>query len=166
MAGWNLLFHRDPNAYVPDPTQTVQWNRGAYLVNSSGHCAACHSPRNMLGAEKGGAANFLAGGFADNWEAPALNSLSKAPIPWTEQELYQYLRTGYSPRHGVAAGPMGPVVAGLAELPESDVRAMAHYLSSLNPVESKQEQTHAAQAARLEQDSRSNKDVMVLGVDH
>ncbi|MGG4581939.1 c-type cytochrome [Alcaligenes sp. Me129] len=162
VAGWNLLFHRDPNAYVPDPTQTVQWNRGAYLVNSSGHCAACHSPRNMLGAERGGEANFLAGGFADNWEAPALNSLSKAPIPWTEQELYQYLRTGYSPRHGVAAGPMGPVVAGLAELPESDVRAMAHYLSSLNPVESEQEQTHAAQAALLEQNSRSNKEVMLM----
>ncbi|HCA15873.1 MAG TPA: hypothetical protein DEO64_01840 [Alcaligenes faecalis] len=162
VAGWNMLFHRDPNAYVPDPAQTVQWNRGAYLVNSSGHCAACHSPRNMLGAEKGGAANFLAGGFADNWEAPALNSLSKAPIPWTEQELYQYLRTGYSPRHGVAAGPMGPVVAGLAELPESDVRAMANYLSSLNPVESQQEQEHAAQAARLEQSSRSNKEVMLM----
>ncbi len=162
VAGWNALFHRDPNAYVPDPTQTVQWNRGAYLVNSSGHCAACHSPRNFLGAEKGGEANFLAGGFADNWEAPALNALSRAPIPWTEQELYQYLRTGYSPRHGVAAGPMGPVIAGLAELPESDVRAMANYLSSLNPVESQQEQEHAAQAARLEQDSRSNKDVMVM----
>lgn len=162
VAGWNLLFHRDPNAYVPDPTQTVQWNRGAYLVNSSGHCAACHSPRNMLGAEKSGEANFLAGGFADNWEAPALNSLSKAPIPWTEQELYQYLRTGYSPRHGVAAGPMGPVVAGLAELPESDVRAMAHYLSSLNPVDPEQEQTHAAQAALLEQNSRSNQEVMVM----
>ncbi|WP_394061549.1 c-type cytochrome [Alcaligenes sp. WGS1538] len=162
VAGWNLLFHRDKQAYVPDESQSTLWNRGAYLVNSSGHCAACHTPRNALGAEKGGAANFLAGGFADNWEAPALNGLSRSPIPWTEQELFQYLRTGYSPRHGVAAGPMGPVVAGLAQLPESDVRAMAHYLASLNPVDAQQEREHAAQAARLEEASRANQAVMLM----
>ncbi len=162
VAGWNLLFHRDKQAYAPDESQSTLWNRGAYLVNSSGHCAACHTPRNALGAEKGGKANYLAGGFADNWEAPALNGLSRSPIPWTEQELFQYLRTGYSPRHGVAAGPMGPVVAGLAQLPESDVRAMAHYLASLNPVDPQQEKEHAAQAARLEEDSRSNQAVMLM----
>ncbi|HFK4651979.1 TPA: cytochrome c, partial [Serratia marcescens] len=51
MAGWNALFLRQ-GEFQPDPQQSAQWNRGAYLVNGLGHCAACHSPRNLLGAEK------------------------------------------------------------------------------------------------------------------
>jgi nicotinate dehydrogenase subunit B len=106
------------------------WNRGAYLVEGLGHCSACHSPRNALGAELKNA--YLGGGFAEGWEAPALTSLSKAPIPWSEDELYAYLRAGESRFHGVAAGPMAPVVKELAALPDRDIRAMAVYLSSFN----------------------------------
>ncbi|WP_285425749.1 molybdopterin cofactor-binding domain-containing protein [Pseudomonas sp. efr-133-TYG-103a] len=130
MAGWNALFLRKGEVQA-QPLQSAQWNRGQYLVNGLGHCAACHSPRNLMGAEKGGA-SFLAGGMVDGWEAPALNSLSKAPTPWTEDQLFNYLSTGYSDAHGVAAGPMGPVVSELAKLPRTDVRAMAVYLASLN----------------------------------
>ncbi len=131
MAGWNLLFHRN-EPFQPDPSRSVQWNRGAYLAEGLGHCSACHSPRNAFGAEKGGRA-YLTGGEAEGWEAPALTSLSRAPVPWTEEDLFQYLRTGYSPRHGAAAGPMAPVVEELGQLPESDVRAIAHYVASFNP---------------------------------
>ncbi len=162
LAGWNMLFHRDRQAYVPDTGKSPLWNRGAYLVNSSGHCAACHSPRNALGAEKNGEKSFLGGGFADNWEAPALNRLSSAPIPWTEQELFSYLRTGYSPLHGVAAGPMGPVVAGLAQLPEEDVRAIAHYLASLNPAASQRQESHAALAAQLEAGAQAEEQARLM----
>ncbi|MEE4409046.1 MULTISPECIES: molybdopterin cofactor-binding domain-containing protein [unclassified Serratia (in: enterobacteria)] len=130
MAGWNALFLRQ-GEYRPDPTQTAQWNRGSYLVNGLGHCAACHSPRNLMGAEKGGA-GFLAGAMVDGWEAPALNQLANADKPWSEEQLFRYLRSGHSAEHGVAAGPMGPVVSELATLPESDVRAMAGYLISLS----------------------------------
>ncbi|HVX74494.1 MAG TPA: molybdopterin cofactor-binding domain-containing protein [Bradyrhizobium sp.] len=129
IAGWNALFHQ-ANAYQPDPTKSETWNRGAYLVEGLGHCAACHSPRNALGAEKAGA--YLAGGFAEGWEAPALTSLSQAPIPWSEDELFAYLRTGESRFHGVAAGPMAPVVKELAALPDQDIRAIAVYLASFN----------------------------------
>jgi nicotinate dehydrogenase subunit B len=132
LGAWNLLFH-DDKPYQPDPQQSAEWNRGAYLVQGLGHCGACHTPRNALGAEKSGPASFLAGGLAEGWEAPALTALSKAPVPWTAEDLYAYLRTGMSARHGVAAGPMAPVVQELAQLPESDVRAMATYLVSLNP---------------------------------
>src|SRR3954453_19530068 len=45
---WKLLF-MDGKPFTPDPTRSVQWNRGAYLVNALGHCAECHSPRNFLG---------------------------------------------------------------------------------------------------------------------
>jgi nicotinate dehydrogenase subunit B len=128
MAGWNALFH-DPKLFQPNVEKSALWNRGAYLAEGLGHCSACHSPRNAMGAEKSGSKHF-AGAIVDGWEAPALNSLSKAPIPWTEDALYDYLRFGTSDLHGVAAGPMAPVVAGLAELPEQDVRAIAHYVAS------------------------------------
>jgi nicotinate dehydrogenase subunit B len=129
LAGWNALFHR-AELFQPDPAKSEMWNRGAYLVEGLGHCSACHSPRNALGAEKSGA--YLAGGFADGWEAPALTSLSQAPIPWSEDELYAYLRSGESRFHGVAAGPMAPVVKELASLSDQDIRAMAIYLGSFN----------------------------------
>lgn len=130
MAGWNAMFH-DPAPYRTDPAQTAEWNRGAYLVNGLGHCGACHTPRNALGAERGGKA-FLGGATVDGWEAPALTALSRAPVPWTSSELYAYLRKGYAPRHGIAAGPMGPVVKELSALPDEDIRAMAAYLASFN----------------------------------
>src|SRR5882724_3149357 len=129
LAGWNALFHTSA-VFQADATKSEVWNRGAYLVEGLGHCSACHSPRNALGAEKANA--YLAGGFAEGWEAPPLTSLSQAPIPWTEDELFAYLRTGESRFHGVAAGPMAPGVKELAGLPDQDIRAMAVYLSSFN----------------------------------
>ena len=143
MAGWNALFHK-PDSVPARSDQIRDWNRGAYLVEGLGHCSACHSPRNALGAEKANA--YLAGGFAEGWEAPALTSLSQAPIPWSEDELYAYLRTGESRLHGVAAGPMAPVVKELAALPDSDIRAMAVYLASFN--ETAIDQRGAASARR------------------
>jgi len=129
MAGWNALFHQ-PRPFQADATRSELWNRGAYLVEGLGHCSACHSPRNALGAERHNA--YLAGGFAEGWEAPALTSLSQAPIPWSEDELFAYLRSGESRFHGTAAGPMAPVVKELAALPDSDIRAMAVYLGAFN----------------------------------
>jgi nicotinate dehydrogenase subunit B len=132
LAGWNALFHQ-AEVFRPDATKPEIWNRGAYLVEGLGHCGACHSPRNALGAEKADA--YLAGGFAEGWEAPPLTSLSHAPLPWNEDELFAYLRTGESRFHGVAAGPMAPVVKELAALPDQDIRAMAVYLNSFNKSE-------------------------------
>jgi len=129
LAGWNALFHQT-REFKPDPAKSKVWNRGAYLVEGLGHCSACHSPRNTLGAEQRDA--YLAGGFAEGWEAPPLTSLSQAPIPWNEDELFAYLRTGHSRYHGVAAGPMAPIVRDLAALPDQDIRAMAVYLNSFN----------------------------------
>jgi nicotinate dehydrogenase subunit B len=151
MAGWNALFHR-PDVFAPDATQSAIWNRGAYLVEGLGHCSACHSPRNALGAERANA--YLAGGFAESWEAPALTSLSQAPVPWNEDELFAYLRSGESRFHGVAAGPMAPVVKELTALPDEDIRAMAVYLSSFNEAAIGQPDQDAL-AARLESLTRT-----------
>jgi len=145
MAGWNALFH-DATPFKPDPARTPEWNRGAYLVEGAGHCAACHSPRNALGAEKTGI-DYLGGGEAEGWQAPALNQLAEGKRPWTRDTLYQYLRTGFSPQHGVAAGPMAPVIHGLAELPDSDLRAITRYLLELPSTGAKPAAPAAAQAA-------------------
>ena len=143
MASWNVLFHR-PGAYQPDPARSPLWNRGAYLVEGLGHCGGCHTPRNGLGAES--ASRAFAGGWAEGWEAPPLNGLSHAPIPWSEAELYTYLRTGYSALHGPAAGSMGPVVREMAALPDADLRAMAHYLASLGPAVTPETESRLATA--------------------
>lgn len=141
LAGWNALFHQT-REFKPDPAKSELWNRGAYLVESLGHCSGCHSPRNALGAEQRNA--YLAGGFAEGWEAPPLTSLSHAPIPWSEDELFAYLRTGNSRYHGVAAGPMAPVVRDLTALPDQDIRAMAVYLNSFNDAATEAPDTLAA----------------------
>ena len=147
MAAWNGLFH-DAKPFVPEPGQSAEWNRGAYLVNGLGHCSACHTPRNALGAEIGGKA-FLAGAMVDGWEAPALTSLSRAPVPWTQNELYRYLRQGHTEAHGVAAGPMGDVVKELRHLPDADVQAMARYLASFNAAVSDKDITAQARQVVL-----------------
>ncbi|WP_291645989.1 molybdopterin cofactor-binding domain-containing protein [Bosea sp. (in: a-proteobacteria)] len=130
LAGWNLLF-RPQGELKPEPARSDEWNRGRYLVDGLGHCGACHTPRNALGAERGGRA-YLSGGEAEGWEAPALTRISAGPLPWSEAELYAYLRTGTSQHHGAAAGPMAPVIAELKELPDADIKAMASYLASLS----------------------------------
>ncbi|RDK09401.1 c-type cytochrome [Cupriavidus lacunae] len=150
LAGWNLLFHRNER-FTPDPSRSAQWNRGAYLAEGLGHCSACHSPRNALGGEQGGH-QYLTGGSAEGWEAPALTALSHAPVPWTEAALFTYLRGGYAPHHGAAAGPMAPVVEELAQLPEADVRAIAHYVASFG-TPPHAPTVLAAQAAQIEQRS-------------
>ncbi|HZT24255.1 MAG TPA: cytochrome c [Pseudolabrys sp.] len=127
-AAWKLLF-LSTGQYQPDRTQSAQWNRGAYLTAGLGHCGACHSPRNSLGAEDNTKA--YAGGKGEGWTAPALNSASPAPVPWTADQLYAYLRHGFADEHGHVAGPMQPVVQELARASESDVRAIAVYIASL-----------------------------------
>ncbi len=130
MAGWNALFLK-AGVIEPDPARSDQWNRGRALVEGLGHCSACHSPRNLFGAEQGGASH-LGGGTVDGWSAPSLTETSPAPLRWTYDEYFAYLRTGTSRHHGVAAGPMAEVVAELGPLPDIDLRAMATYLASLS----------------------------------
>lgn len=131
MAAWNTMFHQE-KPFEARPDRDALWNRGAYLVEGLGHCSACHSPRNALGAELKGP-DHLAGGEVDGWFAPPLNGSSPAPIAWTEQAFFDYLRSGFSAEHSAAGGPMAPIVAGLKPLPDSDIQAMARYLVSLAP---------------------------------
>jgi mono/diheme cytochrome c family protein len=127
LAGWNLLYLR-PGPVADDPAQSVEWNRGRYLVDGAGHCASCHSTLGLIGGERSPA---FSGGNIDGWDAPALTALLQAPKPWTREQLAIYLRHGWSPEHGAAAGPMGPVAHSLSRVPEEDSDAIATYIMSL-----------------------------------
>jgi mono/diheme cytochrome c family protein len=127
IGGWKLLYF-ERGVFRADPAQTAQWNRGAYLVDGIGHCGACHTPRNRLGAEK--KREYLAGGEVEDWHAPALNAASPAPVPWTTGQLYKYLRTGLDDLHAIAAGPMAPVVRNLESVSKEDVQAIATYIAA------------------------------------
>src|SRR4030088_524657 len=50
---WNLLFFQ-PGIFEPDQRKSQAWNRGGYLVTGAAHCGACHTPKNMFGADKRG----------------------------------------------------------------------------------------------------------------
>jgi mono/diheme cytochrome c family protein len=128
IAGWKLLFLRH-GSWQPDSTKSAEWNRGAYLVEGLAHCGACHTPRNALGAERASAA--FAGGDVDNWHAYAINAQSPAPVPWTADALFAYLRDGWHPDHGVARGPMAEVVSNLSGVADGDIRAIAVYMAGV-----------------------------------
>jgi mono/diheme cytochrome c family protein len=128
MAAWKLLFFRE-GPYHDDPAHGEQWNRGAYLANGIGHCGACHTPRNSLGAEIG--ARHLSGGDAGGWHAGAINSRSQSAVTWNADALYSYLRRGWHEQHGDTYGTMAPVSRNLGSVTDSDVRAISVYVASL-----------------------------------
>jgi mono/diheme cytochrome c family protein len=127
LAGWKLLFFRE-GGFHGDDRHDAEWNRGAYLAEGLAHCGACHTPRNVLGAEK--KERHFGGGDSEGWHAYAIDAASQSPVPWDVAALDFYLRNGWHPSHGVAGGPMAPVVESLAGVPERDVRAIANYVVS------------------------------------
>lgn len=142
LAGWKLLF-LDGGEREPDPSQSEAWNRGRYLVEGLGHCGACHTPRNPFGAEDRD--RHFGGGEAEGWQAYAINTESKAPIPWDEQSLAFYLRNGWHEFHGVSRGPMAEVTGNLAFLPDSDIAAIATYVMSIMGAPTPEREQRAAQ---------------------
>ncbi len=129
LAGWRLLYFK-PGVQQPDSARDARWNRGAYLVEGLGHCAACHSTRNRFGA----ADSALGGGLIPTigWYAPSLTSDAEAGLgKWSEAHIVQLLGTGVAPGASVT-GPMAEVVAqSLQYLSKDDLGAMAVYLKSL-----------------------------------
>ncbi|WP_131856650.1 cytochrome c [Bosea sp. BK604] len=149
LAGWKLLFLRE-GELPRDASKSEAWNRGAYLTEGLGHCGACHTPRNSLGAMD--AKRPFAGGEAEGWQAYAINAESPAPVPWSKDSLAQYLRHGWHPNHGVARGPMAEVTGNLGLLPDADIDAIATYVADIMGTPSPQRQQEAQK--RIEDASR------------
>jgi mono/diheme cytochrome c family protein len=147
LAVWKALF-LDKAPFRPDPSKDAAWNEGGYLVEGLGHCAACHSPRNFMGARTTPA---YGGGSAEGWYAPPLNKDNLSQQPWTKLELVTYLMDGWQAKHGMAAGPMTPVVDALHKQNEIDVFAIAAYVETLRAGEKPIDQAAVRNAAlRLE----------------
>ena len=140
---WKALF-LDKTPIAPDTSKDAQWNDGAYLVEGLGHCGACHTPRNFMGAET---KPTYGGGFAEGWYAPPLNKDNLSQMPWTQNELVIYLMDGWHPKHGMAAGPMTPVVDALYKQNEIDVFAIASYVATLRNGEKAIDEAAARTAA-------------------
>jgi mono/diheme cytochrome c family protein len=128
LEGWKILFHR-PQVYTADASKDEEWNRGAYLVGGLAHCGACHTPRNAFGASD--TSKFFGGATAEGWYVPAIGAASHSPIGWTQDAYLNYLFDGWDEHHGIAAGPMAPVIDSMAAADEDDIFAMATYLASL-----------------------------------
>jgi mono/diheme cytochrome c family protein len=145
-AGWRLLFFW-PGRFEPQAGKSAEWNRGAYLAEGLGHCGACHTPRNLLGAEM--SRDAYAGAAIDSWIAPPLTIANPDPVPWSEQEIAAYLSHGTSELHGSAAGPMASVVHGLTALSPSDIQSIAVYFADLDHAEERASSTAAAVARAM-----------------
>ncbi len=151
LAVWRAMFFA-PGVYEPVVERSVQWNRGAYLVRSLGHCAACHSPRNAFGATRDSLE--LSGGLIplQNWYAPSLASSAEAGVAdWSNADIAALLKTGLTPR-GAALGPMAEVVFRSTQyLHDSDIAAMAEFLKSLP-----QTPPHALAALKIDKDAQAH----------
>jgi len=132
VGGWKLLF-LDGQPFKPEPSQSPQWNRGAYLVNGAGHCAECHSPRNFLGAiipDK-----RFAGGPAPDGQGGVPNITQQKLKEWSVKDIVDTLTTGMTPDSDFVGGAMVEVVRSTSQLSAEDREAIATYIKSLPPVD-------------------------------
>ncbi|GAB2882095.1 hypothetical protein GCM10027093_16640 [Paraburkholderia jirisanensis] len=133
MPFWNL-FNFDEGRFVPDPKQSPEWNRGAYLVEGLAHCGQCHTPRNATQGLQTHAR--FSGAQQNGWRAFNITPDQTSGIgSWSVDDVVAYLATGSAPDRAHAAGPMAQVVAQSTQfLNREDLRSIAVYLRSLPPV--------------------------------
>jgi mono/diheme cytochrome c family protein len=140
LAGWRALYFKE-GTFKPNPKQSAEWNRGAYLVEGLGHCSACHAARGAWGGVR---EQHIGGGLIPmlNWYAPSLTSNKETGLgDWEIKEVVELLKTGVSPR-GAVFGPMAEVVRdSLQYLSEADLTAMAVYLKSQRDEDEPEAQT-------------------------
>lgn len=129
MAAWNEV-NFTPGAFKPDPNQSAEWNRGAYLVEGLGHCGACHTPKGPAGGDK--TSEAYQGGNLQGWFAPEITGATPRGLgAWSADEIVAYLKTGHN-KHTAATGPMADVVErSTARMTDGDLHAVATYLKSL-----------------------------------
>jgi mono/diheme cytochrome c family protein len=133
---WKLLF-ANAEPFRPDEGQSAEFNRGAYLVEGPGHCAECHSRRNLLGGlvasgRMAGGPNAEGKGFVPNITQHPTDGLGK----WTLKDIELLLENGSTPAGGFVADEMEEVVANTSRLTAEDRRAMALYLKQIAPIAS------------------------------
>jgi mono/diheme cytochrome c family protein len=129
---WKLLY-LDGVPFTPDPTKSATLNRGAYLVEGPGHCAECHSPRNLFGGII--ASERFAGGPNPEGKGWIPNITQKDLGDWSEKDIAYLLETGQTPEGDSVGGSMAEVVRHTSQLATEDRTAIAAYIKSLPPIE-------------------------------
>lgn len=126
MSLWDRLYFT-PGPFKSDRSKSVAWNRGAFLVEGPGHCAACHTPKTALGGDK--TSDELEGYSIQGWFAPNLTSGEHTGLAdWTPEDIVEYLKNGHN-RFAAASGPMAEEVSdSSSHLSASDLDAIATYL--------------------------------------
>ena len=131
MRGWDYLFFR-PGIFEPNQQKSAEWNRGGYLVEGAAHCGACHTPKNLFGADRRGRA--YGGGLVQGWFAPRLDGAERGGLKsWSVEDIVEYLQSGRNGKSH-ADGLMAEVVVNsTSKMSDADVRAIAVYLKGLPP---------------------------------
>jgi mono/diheme cytochrome c family protein len=137
---WKLVNFA-PETFRPDPAQSPEWNRGAYLSTALAHCAECHTPRNLMGALKAGMAYAGSVDGPEGEPAPNITPDMKTGIgEWSKADIAYYLKTGSRPEGDVAQGLMAELIDNAyAKLTESDLQAIATYVKALRPISNRLE---------------------------
>jgi len=135
MGVWSAFFNEN-SRFRPVPTQSTEWNRGAYLAEALAHCGECHTPRNLALALDN--RNKFAGALTAGWYAFNISSDNGSGIgAWNDDEVRNYLSTGHAAGRGTAAGPMGEAVdQSFKDIASSDIRALVTYVRSVPPIAS------------------------------
>src|SRR5450432_3037436 len=129
MRGWNFLFFQ-PGIFMPDQGKSAQWNRGGYLVEGAAHCGGCHTPKNILGADKRD--RPYGGGLVQGWFAPRLDSAARSGLKsWSAEDIVEYLQSGRNGRSHAGKLMAEVVVNSTSKMSDADVRAIAAYLKDL-----------------------------------
>jgi mono/diheme cytochrome c family protein len=131
---WDLAFV-DHARFRPHEGRSAEWNRGAYLVQSLGHCGACHTPRGLAFQEKAyseASPYYLSGAVINHWYAPNLRGDPASGLGrWAEADIVEFLKAGHG-GGAMAFGSMSEVVENSMQyLRDDDLQAIAHYLKSL-----------------------------------
>jgi mono/diheme cytochrome c family protein len=126
--GWNLLF-LGSHDFQSDPRQSVEWNRGAYLVSGLGHCGGCHTPKNAFGADKSDQDFF--GAALDNWVAPDLTGNDRTGLgSWSVDDVAEYLRNGRNAHAGAGGAMADVIIYSTSLMSEEDRHAIAVYVKA------------------------------------
>jgi len=131
MRVWDFLFFQ-PGIFEPDQQKSAEWNRGGYLVTGAAHCGACHTPKNLFGADRRD--RRFGGGLVQGWFAPRLDDAERSGLKsWSVDDIVEYLQSGRNSRSN-ADGLMAEVVVNsTSKMSDADVRAIAVYLKELAP---------------------------------
>lgn len=132
-SAWQL-WNFEPARFVPDPAQSEEWNRGAYLVRHLGHCGECHTPRDSTGALESDLE--LAGSTLGEEKIPNITPHAEAGIGrWNSSDIEYFLDVGMLPDGDFAGSSMVDVIdENTSKLTRDDRLAIATYLMSLPPL--------------------------------